>query len=164
MITHIAAYSTSSLIHQAELHLSEQAQRVLSGDEIKDFRQAGECLAFGLYTASGFHAMRALEAEARRFHMIATGSSTQVDWTLDPIINGNSGRKQFGLRDQWKKEGARDDSPLVLIMTLLSTITHIYRNPIMHPEMTLDPEQAKQVFNVSSIAINAMVSEGIKRG
>jgi hypothetical protein len=160
----VGAYSTTSLIEKAESHLSEQAQQTITEDEIKDYKQAGECLAFGLHTAVGFHAMRSLEAEARRYHMIVTGSPTEVDWTLDPLINGNSGRGQFGLRDQWKKEGARDDSPLVLVMSLLTTITHIYRNPIMHPEMTLDPEQAKQIFNISSIAINAMVSDRVERG
>ncbi len=160
----VGAYSTASLIEKSESHLSKQAQGILTKEELKDFKQAGECLAFGLYTACGFHAMRALEAEARRYHMVVIGASSQVDWTLDRLINGNRGQQQFGLRDQWKKEGRRDDSPLVLVMSLLSTITHIYRNPIMHQEMTLDPEQAKQVFNVSSIAINAMVSDRIQRG
>jgi hypothetical protein len=163
-VPNVGAYSTESLIEKAESHLSTEAQNTLTKEDIADFRHAGECLAFGLHTACGFHAMRALEDEARRYHKIVTGAPVEVDWTLDTLVNGNSGRGQFGLRDQWKKEGARDDSPLVLVMSLLSTLTHIYRNPIMHPEMVLDPEQAKQVFNVSSVTINAMVADRIKRG
>ena len=163
-VAEVAAYSTAALVENAQSHLSQEAQDFLTRDEIIDFKRAGECLAFGLYTASGFHAMRALEAEARRYHMSITGAATAVDWTLGPLINGNSGKNQFGMRDQWNKEGSRTDSSLVLIMSLLTTISQIYRNPIMHPEMTLNFESAKQVFNISSIAINAMVEDRLARG
>jgi hypothetical protein len=103
--------------------------------------------------------MRALEAEARRYHMVVTSIPKEVDWTLDPLVNGNSGGKQFGLRVQWKKEGAKDDSPLMLIITLLSFINQIYRNPIMHPEMTLNLTKAKLVFDSAALAISAMVED-----
>jgi len=157
------AYSAKALLDDATSHLSEDAQKALPEPEAKDFKLAGCCYACGLPTASGFHAMRSLEAEARRYHMVVTGISKEVDWTLDPLINGNSGRSQVGLRDQWKKEGARDDSQLLLIMTLLSSINQIYRNPIMHPEMTLNLTQAKLVFDTAALVISAMVEDRKKR-
>lgn len=157
------AYSAGALMDDASCHLSELAQKTLAKAELKDFAQAGACLAVGLGTATGFHAMRALEAEARRYHMAVTANSAEVDWTLNTVINGNSGKGQFGLRDRWKKEGAKDESHLLLIITLLSSVTQVYRNPIMHPEMTLDIEKAKLVFDTSALAISAMVDDRERR-
>jgi hypothetical protein len=157
------AYSVSALLENAASHLSPSAQKAIAQSETRDFCLAGACYVCDLPTASGFHAMRALEAEARRYHMAVTGLTKEVDWTLNPLINGNSGKKQIGLRDQWKKEGARDDSPLMLIISLLTSITQIYRNPIMHPEMTLNPEQAKLVFDTAALVISAMVEDRINR-
>jgi hypothetical protein len=163
LISGRGAYSAKALLEDASSHLSDVAQKSIVGSEKRDFDLAGACLACVFSTATGFHAMRALEAEARRYHMAVTGLSREVDWTLSPLVNGNSGKGQFGLRDQWKKEGARDDAPLLLIITLLSSITQIYRNPIMHPEMTLTLTQAKQVFDTAALVISAMVEDRKKR-
>jgi hypothetical protein len=163
LISGVGAFSASALVEDATCHLSEEAQKELIHAEKSDFKLAGACLACMLYTATGFHAMRALEVEARRYHMTVIGGQKEVDWTLDPLINGNSGRNQFGLRDQWKKEGARPDSPLALIISLLASINQIYRNPIMHPEMTLDGPMAKEVFDTAALAISKMVQDRLKR-
>jgi hypothetical protein len=156
-------YSVSALLEDAASHLSTLAQQEIPEPEKKDFALAGACFACDLWTATGFHAMRSLEAEARRYHKTVTSATQEVDWTLDPLINGNSGRSQFGLRDQWKKEGASNSSPLLLIITLLTSLSHIYRNPIMHPEMTLDMEKAKQVFDTAALAISSMVEDRVNR-
>ena len=159
----VGAYSASSLMEDATCHLSDEAQKEMEESEKTDFIFAGRCLACTLYTATGFHAMRALEAEARRYHMAVIGGHKEVDWTLDPLINGNSGRSQVGLRDQWKKENAKPDSPLALIISLLSSINQIYRNPIMHPEMTLDKATAKEVFDTAALTISRMVHDRLER-
>jgi hypothetical protein len=157
------AYSASALISDATSHLSSLAQKELTKEEKQDFILAGACYACAFPTASGFHAMRAIEAEARRYHKQVTNCASVVDWTLDRLINGNSGQKQVGLRDHWKTEGARDDSPLHLIMALLTSINQIYRNPIMHPEMILDDAKAKQVFDTAALVISTMVEDRVKR-
>jgi hypothetical protein len=159
----VRAYSVTALLENAASHLSELAYQSVSESEKHDFNLAGVCLALDVPTASGFHAMRSLEAEARRYHKVVTGMPAEVDWTLEPLINGNSGRQQFGLRDQWKKEGQRDDSPLLLIITLLKSIAQIYRNPIMHPEMVLTQHEAKHVFDTAGLVISAMVEDRTKR-
>jgi hypothetical protein len=157
------AYSASALIADAASHLSPLAQQVLSKEEKQDFILAGACYACAFPTAAGFHAMRAVEAEARRYHKEVTGCVSIVDWTLDRLINGNSGQKQVGLRDQWKTEGARDDSSLHLIMALLISINQIYRNPIMHPEMILDDPKAKKVFDTAALVVSIMVEDRVQR-
>jgi hypothetical protein len=163
LVLGVGAYSATALLEDAIRHLSELAQKTIGKEEKQDFILAGACLACAFPTASGFHSMRALEAEARRYHKTVTGAVKEVDWTLDSLINGNSGRGQFGLRDQWKKEGSRDNSELLLIMSLLSSINQIYRNPIMHPEMALNPDQAKRVFDTAALAITSMVEDRKKR-
>jgi hypothetical protein len=94
-----SAYSARALVECARLHLSDDAQKNTSDSEKVDFDLAGRCYALDLHTATGFHAMRALEAEARRYHKVVTAQPLEVDWTLNPLINGNSGRDQVGLRD-----------------------------------------------------------------
>jgi hypothetical protein len=84
---------------------------------------------FAAAVRSGKNRSLVNDLESRADSMVVTSIPKEVDWTLDPLVNGNSGGKQFGLRDQWKKEGAKDDSPLMLIITLLSSINQIYRNP-----------------------------------
>ena len=79
--------------------------------------------------------MRAVEAQARLYHMVVTHMPEQLeDVPLGPLINGAKGDFD-GLRDVWTREGAKNDSPLGLIISLLSSLNKIYRCPIMHPDM-----------------------------
>lgn len=158
VVTPLGAYSTSALVYNASIHLSDLAQNRLD-DKVKlDYNEAGACLALDFYTASGFHAMRALEATARSYHMVVTDSAEALmDVPLGPLINGS--RDVTGLRDQWVAEGSPNDSPLGLIISMLLQINKIYRSPIMHPEMTLDKEEAKHLFDTAAIAISAMVAD-----
>jgi hypothetical protein len=153
------AYSAKALLDDATTHLSDLARESLTPSEVEDFQLAGRCYAVGLATATGFHAMRALESEARRYHKTVTGIPKEIEWTLDPLINGNSGQNKVGLRDKWKEEGSRPESPLLLIINLLSSLAQIYRNPIMHPDMTLGLDEAKTVFDTSALVISNMIKD-----
>jgi hypothetical protein len=161
-ITPIGAYSTTALITNAELHLSEIARKAIGEVARADYRSAGSCLALDHFTASGFHSMRALEAVSRGYHKIVTGiSDVLTDTPLGPLINGSKGSP--GLRTQWEIEGSHNDSMLGLIVSTLSHVNKVYRSPIMHPEMILDHDQAKLVFDTAALAINAMVADSIER-
>jgi hypothetical protein len=163
LVTPIGAYSVSVLHEDASAHLSKRAQAVIGEEQKLDFNKAGECLSFDLYTACGFHAMRALEAEARSYHKIVT----EVElWEvpLGTLINGNQTKcPGSGLKPQWVKEGSANDSQLGLAISLLSQINAIYRRPLMHPEMTLDYDTAKLVFDLAAIVISTMVTDGFSR-
>jgi hypothetical protein len=159
----VGAYAVSALMENACSHLSQSAQKVVSPGVRADFNRAGECLALDLYTACGFHAMRAVEAEARMYHMDVTGVSL-TDVPLGTLIYGD--QKNYpnsGLRTQHAKEGNSHDSPLGLVVSLLSQINAIYRRPIMHPDMALEEQTAKFVFDTSAIAISAMVTDALTR-
>jgi hypothetical protein len=145
-VTPKGIYDTLALVDHAERELEES----VSENAKKDFAQAGRCLAFELFTATGFHAMRALEGVARRYHKVVTCAPRLSTEPLGPLIKE--------LRAQLKVENPHDDeqasnSPLGLIIALLARITKIYRNPIMHPEMVLDEQSAKRIFKLASNVI-----------
>jgi hypothetical protein len=107
--------------------------------------------------------MRAVEAEARMYHLEVTGIDlTEVP--LGTLIYGD--QKKYpgsGLRTQYTKEGSLHESQLGLIVSLLSQMNAIYRIPVMHPKMVLHAHTAKFVFDTSAIVISAMVTDAIER-
>jgi hypothetical protein len=162
IVTPVGAYAVSALLKNASSHLSEAAQKVVPAEVKLDFNKAGECLALDLYTACGFHAMRAVEAEARIYHGDVTGVYLD-DVPLGTLIYGDKKIPNSGLKTQHAKEGNSHEQPLGLIVSLLSQINAIYRRPIMHPDMSLPANKAKFVFDTSAIAISAMVTDAIAR-
>jgi len=107
--------------------------------------------------------MRAVEAEASIYHREVTGVDLD-DVPLGTLIYGD--KKNYpdsGLRTQYAKEGSLQDSPLGLVVSLLSQLNLIYRIPIMHPKMQLGANKAKFVFDTAAIAISAMVEDAIAR-
>lgn len=163
IVTPVGAYAVSSLLENACSHLSKPAQEIVADEVRQDFDQAGRCLALDLYTACGFHAVRAMEAEARFYHEDVTGVEL-TDVPIGTLIHGD--QKKYpgsGLQIQHNKEGGSNENPLGLIISLLSQINAIYRRPIMHPEMSLGRDRAKFVFDTAAIAISAMVTDAVVR-
>jgi hypothetical protein len=163
IITPIGAYSASVLLNNASEHLSKPAQKIVNDGVKEDFNEAGMCLTFDLWTACGFHAMRAVEAEARFYHQEVTGVELN-DVPLGTLIYGH--QKDYpgsGLKTQHTREGGSHESPLGLTISLLSQLNAIYRCPIMHPKMSLGPNEAKFVFDTAAIVISAMVTDTVER-
>lgn len=159
----IGAYSTSVLLTNASSHLSEPAQKVVDDGVKEDLDEAGRCLAFDLWTACGFHALRAVEATARFYHREVTGVAL-TDVPIGTLIYGDQkNHPGSGLVVQHAKEGNSHESQLGLAISLLSQINAIYRRPIMHPKMSLGAIEAKFVFDTAAIAISAMVTDALTR-
>ena len=57
----IAIYQTRDLVANASYTIPEEFRRGMSEEAIKEFDDAGRCLAFDLPTACGFHALRGTE-------------------------------------------------------------------------------------------------------
>ncbi len=152
-------FDPDDLIEHAENHLSEIARKNINPKAKSDFQAAGRCLAFGEFTASGFHAVRALEAVARKYHRLVCGLTAESQNTpLGPIL--------ADLRKQLEEEegGKASDSSLGLIIANLARMTQIYRNPITHPEMTLDsPDAAKEVFDLAAVSISLLEKDFARR-
>lgn len=133
-------HATLKLIDQAALNLSEDVRSRLAPETIDDLRQAGRCLALDAPTAAGFHLFRAVETLIRGYHTKLTSKNV-------PIKNRNWGAY---IRDLTSNSA---DSQVT------GYLTHIkdhYRNPIMHPEVTLNSDEALSLFGAALSAITQL--------
>jgi hypothetical protein len=158
MLEDVGIFDTGKLIDHAERHLSETALRIADDQTKEDFKAAGRCLAFDLFTECGFHSVRALEAAARVYYKRLTGNDAQ-----------EQGRPLGGIANDFRNiaddVGGRPpkpfpkDHPLRLIFSNLDRINNIYRKPLTHPEMVLKTrDDAKNVFDLAAVSI-ALISE-----
>ncbi len=138
-------YSTSALVDHAEDGFSDEVRVVLNNQAkqtIEDTNQAGRCLALDLPTASGFHIMRAAETVLKAYR-VSFGATTR-------------GRGWGAYIAALKATAA---SPKVL--GILDQIRDLHRNPTIHPDIVLSPDEAVELFAIAQSAISAMVHDMI---
>jgi hypothetical protein len=109
---------------------------------VEDFKQAGRCLLFDNSTAVGFHLMRAIESVIYEYMKKLTGKDL-------PVKSRNWGAYIRVLK-------ANNGEPKVIGM--IEHIKDTYRNPILHPEVTLSPEEAQVLFGLAVSAIVVIVN------
>lgn len=151
-------FDSEDLVIRADNHLSERALRIVSPEVREDVKAAGRCLAFELFTACGFHAVRALEATARIYHKQMTGMNAAEDGKPMGGIANDLRDIVDDVRGRPPKPRSKDD-PLRLVVNNLDRMNNIYRKPLTHPEMVLKTrDDAKNVFDLA-IASIALISE-----
>lgn len=135
-------HSTSDLLEHAVNNLSAKVRVRLTPEAVNDINAAGRCLAFDMPTASGFHILRAVESLIRAYHFKLTGSALAVksrNWgTYIKSLNSHGADKK--------------------VTGYLEHIKDFYRNPIVHPEVTLTPDEAFSLFGASLSAITMLDS------
>ena len=132
-VSQTLAWDTNILVEDASAMLPEDSQSKIPNEALADWRQAGRCIAFDLYTASGFHTIRATEAVIREYYVHVVGS-------LPRIKDRNWGAYTRGMR---AKGGAEE-----AILRLIDNIRDRHRNPLMHPEQKLTKEEAATLLSV----------------
>jgi len=135
-------HKTSVLLQSAHLELPASILQDIP-DAASDFDEAGKCLLFDNATAVGFHLVRATEAVIRKYYEVIVGKPPATKFR-------NWGAYIKGLN----KCGAN-----AKVTGFLDHIREHYRNPILHPEVNLTPEDAQVLFGVCVSAIVMMVSE-----
>jgi hypothetical protein len=132
--------------------LVDRASETFPGDVLsmigpvarKEYDAAGRCYAFGLYTASGYHSCRAVEAVLRPYFRYFTGKA-------------DDGTEVWGkLIDALEKADPRPDEKT------LSHIRHIKdydRNPLSHLRADLDATDADVLMSYAKVAITVMARE-----
>ena len=155
LVEKVGIFSSNDLIHDAVSHLGAAAIAAISDGATTDFNAAGACLAFHNFTACGFHVLRALESVVRQYVEELTGESVVLgnDSALGPLID----RLQRVLKKEENVQAS--SSPLGMNILELRRIKNVYRNPIMHPQMVLDEDSARTVFNRSASVISAIVDD-----
>jgi hypothetical protein len=144
-------YSTADLIERAEYALPEAVRASMSDQAILDFKQAGKCLAFDLFTAAGFHSLRATDAAIRAYYAVFIGKPPQPK------------TRNWGAYIRVLKRCIADPKipikPDIKTLGLIDHIREMHRNPIIHPEDNLDEDKALNLFDLCKSAISAMTSE-----
>jgi hypothetical protein len=138
-------YRTEDLIDHAEMHVPRSASNCLSSQAKVDLRSAGRCLAFNLPTATAFHVWRALEVTFGEYYVSLTGKSFE-----NAKIARNWGAYIKALNDA----GAD-----VKITGNLDHIRAEYRNPVMHPNVNVLPDEAFGLLGIGFSAITQVLNE-----
>jgi hypothetical protein len=136
-------YDLTTLIENGE-KLFPDSLRTMAPEAIDDIKAATRCLAFELFTATGFHLHRANEAVLLRYH--------------DKLSNQ-------GPRPANRNLGAYIKSLSLLgahvnITSCLSNVKDLHRNPLMHPEQIIEnADDAIALLNTIHTSITAMLRE-----
>lgn len=145
----IGNLSTDSLLNGASNGYAPNVLKILPPNYLAEIDEAGKCLAFERATASGYHILRAVELSIRRYLLLIPG------FVMPPLNRQNWGE----FIDLLNKNGASKP-----ITDTLHNIKVNYRNPLMHPEDTLELRQAISLFCVCQGMIELLVDEIYTRG
>ncbi len=141
-------YSTAALIDYADQSFPANIYGHVPDRAKADWKAAGRCLAFTLLSAAGFHAARAVEATLEVYYQLYTGKSGTLHGWNDYIV-------------ALEKARGKGISPAPADKTLaeLKQMKDDYRNPLVHPRVTLTESDARMLFNNGESLIIAMAEE-----
>jgi hypothetical protein len=108
-----------------------------------DVAEAGKALCYELPTACGFHLFRATEAVLRRYYTQVTGGAPQPK-VRNIMVYVNAMRQQ--------KKG--DEK----ILAVIEQMSKLHRNPLIHPEVALTPDEAISILGMAQSAVTTMLA------
>ena len=139
--------SAYTLVERIDKAVAPKTWKYLSRLARREIEEAGKCLAFERYTASGFHILRCIEAITKEYI-------------------GACGRTLSPSDRNWGKyaEILRENHAAPEVVSILDSIRTDDRNPLMHPEKFLDMDEAIGLFNLSQTALDRLISDMERRG
>jgi hypothetical protein len=137
-----AIYDTTALIERPEEIIPKLIRDRLPAETLFDIKQAGKCIAFDIPTAAGIHVIRAVESVIRIYYEKVIGN-------LPKRRDRNWGAYSKALTSKGGDQG---------IIGSLDHIRENYRNPVIHPESTLEREEALSLFAVGMSTIVIMMT------
>jgi hypothetical protein len=140
------AFSSSDLINRAECLLPDEAQQVLSPAALEDVRQAGRCLAFNLGTSAAFHMVRATETFIWKYYEAVVGH-------LPPVK-----MRSWGV---YAKNLSKCSNADTKVIGWLNQIKSEYRNPVLHPDKAVTPDDALE-FVYACISLMMCIVRAMK--
>lgn len=150
LVERVGIYGTDDLINHGDVHLLEGTLKLVNQFVKDEMKRSGRSLAFDLFTACGFHAVRAVEQVARDYLKKLTGKDAQAsEIPLGGVLRG--------FREYRDAKKMSDDSPLGLTISNLTRLNNIYRKPLTDPDMVLETrDAARQVFDLAALLISQM--------
>jgi len=153
-VEQIGIYRMSDLVSNAANLLPQDVRIQISSEAREEFTDAGKCLAFGLHTACGYHALRGLELVMDDY-LRSFGQNTDRFKSWNDYIT--AAEKLIEADSDSAPEKGRKPSPKVTAM--LDRMRQLDRNPLMHPRDTLDQVGADQLFKLSAVTVVEMVKD-----
>ena len=139
------AYDLRALITYGE-SLFPSNFKELFPKALKDVQDGARCLAFELYTASGFHFHRANESVVLKYLEVLTDGKTKPERNMGKYI-----------------EALEKAKAPKQITSCLRDLKNLHRNPLMHPEQSINElDDAISLLNAIQAAIRTMMKEVVK--
>ena len=140
------AYDLRMLITNGESLLPSDFLSLCPEDAHKDVQEGARCLAFELYTASGFH-----------FHRANESVLLQYLEARDAEIPKYKKNRNMGA---YIKLLEKCNHPPKEIIACLTNLKDMHRNPLMHPEQSIDSfDEANALLGAIHTAVSAMLKE-----
>lgn len=104
---------------------------------VEDVEESGRCLAFGRYTATVFHLMRAMEAAVQALASRVGADSVEKEWgkLLSDIGAAVEAMPKGPERNRWSESHSH-----------LYHVKQAWRNDTMHPKKTYTEDEARAVY------------------
>ena len=134
-------YESTILIEKMNETVSPECWRYFSEFTKREIRECGRCLAFERYTAAGFHMLRAFESEVRDYVCL--------------VLQAEPLKRDLGyFTDVLARNQASDK-----LVSSLNEIRRLDRNPLIHPEASLDLDEAVGIVNLSIAALTRLIAD-----
>ena len=144
-------YNIELLVDQAHLHIHDTVRHEPTDFAIEEFKTAGRCLAFGLYSASGFHSIRSVENVLRQYHAVYLHEQKSDTMTM--------GQMTSALDDMHNAKNKSPRLPNKNTIRHLKDFTGFDRNPLVHKTVDLTEIDAATLFNSAASLIVEMSKE-----
>jgi hypothetical protein len=148
-VTGSGIFDVGLLVNGAHRALDPEIISIVGGAVRNELDDAGKCLAFNLYTAAGFHSMRAIE-RVIKFYLRNFFDEKSI------LRLKNWGQYLEALEKVGESAILRPSDEAI---ALIRQIKDIYRNPVIHPDRVLNSHEAKTIFHGTIAAITRIASE-----
>ena len=142
-VTQKGGFDTAALLWEGETLFSEELGTKVP-EAVFDAKEAAKCLAFEVSTAAGYHLFRVTECVLRRYYSHVTGGSPHPK-------HRNIGVYLRAMRSV----GAGDPR----IIESLQQLSDLHRNPLIHPEIALTPDEALALAGMARSVTTAMMAK-----
>jgi hypothetical protein len=107
-----------------------------------DVAEAGKAICYELPTACGMHVFRALECVLRRYYSEVTAGKAQ------PKV------RNIAVYINAMRQAKKGDEK---VLGVLDHLSKLHRNPLMHPDAALTPDESIAIVGMAHSAITAML-------
>jgi hypothetical protein len=144
-------YATYDLAEKAQHAIPAPLRKMIPASASNEFATAGRALAFGLGTAAAVHMLRAIEIVLKVYYESFAGSP------------GGKTERNYAAYLKKLAAMAEDEEKTVRpdrrVIQMLAQIKDHYRNPLVTPESVISPEEATQLFGLTSALISLMAEQ-----